>query len=189
MLPSSRRNTTLPLSGVRLALALAVCATVACCGSGSVPPSRYPDLTCQPGSFSAPDDQGALTTIPRQGANATVLEFWARWCTGCKASVLRAVARREAMASSGIELVLVGVLAQDDSIADARAVLASWGVDSPFIVDRKGTILRKYGISDMPAAVVLDRNGAIQWVSPEEDAGIGAAEAAAERARRAPCGG
>ncbi|MBN1612623.1 MAG: redoxin domain-containing protein [Polyangiaceae bacterium] len=110
-------------------------------------------------------------------------------CTGCKASVPRAVARREAMASSGIELVLVGVLAQDDSIADARAVLASWGVDSPFIVDRKGTILRKYGISDMPAAVVLDRSGAIQWVSPEEDAGIGAAEAAAERARRAPCGG
>jgi hypothetical protein len=91
------------------------------------------------------------------------------------------------MAADGIDLVLVGVLEQEESIQQAQAALRSWGVDAPFAVDRGGTVMRKYGLDGPPASVVLDATGAVRWISPSGETSPEAVLAAARQAAAGEC--
>ena len=62
--------------------------------------------------------------------------------------------------------VLVGVLADDESTADAERALASWGVRSAFLVDREGVSLRAAGINSLPSTLIVDANGQTLWRAP-----------------------
>jgi len=64
-----------------------------------------------------------------------------------------------------VRVVLLGVLEDDESVDDARAKLASWGVSEPFMIDRGGTLMRRFGFSELPASVVLDAQGNVRWTS------------------------
>jgi hypothetical protein len=64
--------------GVFLALSLLALGILACTPSEQrMPPSRHPELHCELGSFHAVDDGDQPVVIPRPGAFATVLDFWA----------------------------------------------------------------------------------------------------------------
>jgi hypothetical protein len=112
-----------------------------------------------------------------------VLDFWARWCRGCQNKLPKMLARRKTLEEMGIDLVLVGVVEPWGSVDENRATLEAWGASSPFLVDWSGALARSYGIRALPAAVVLDRQGAIRWVSPigrfRPDTVVAAAELAA----------
>ncbi|MBN1605171.1 MAG: TlpA family protein disulfide reductase [Polyangiaceae bacterium] len=172
-------------------LTVAVPAAVCSCGRppANVPPTRHPGLQCQAVSFSAPNDAGGLVTIPRSGARVTVLEFWATWCAPCAESLRSALTLQEKLETEGIDLVLVGVLEEGESVAGAGATLGEWGVSSPFIIDRGGTIVRQYGLDELPAIVVLDERGAIHWVSPPVPIDPEGLAAVARGALNNRCGG
>ena len=165
-------------------------ASVACTPTEQrMPPSRHPELHCEPGSFAAVDDEDQPVEIPRPRARATLLDFWASWCMTCRRSLPRMVALRHAFEQSGIDLVLVAVLEPGGSVDDARHVLESWGIRASFVVDPGGRLARRYRLRDLPAAVVLDRKGAIRWVSRPRALTPRVAEEAARLASRTPCSG
>ncbi len=144
------------------------------------------DGRCDPGGgFSAPDDSGNLVDVPDPSSRATVIELWARWCESCSAAVTQMLGRRNELAAEGIAVTLLGVLEQSESVDKARLVLASWGVREQFIIDRGGTIMRQYGIADLPAAVVLDKQGNVRWIGLQASASDTAA--AARQAAGEPC--
>ena len=116
--------------------------------------------------FSVPDDQGALVVVPAGSAKATVLDFWATSCAPCSRSVPTLASRAPTLSSQGIDLRLVGVLDEGESIDDARAVLTGWGVTQGFLVDRGGSLLRQLNIDSLPATMVLDDAGVVRWVAP-----------------------
>jgi hypothetical protein len=60
-------------------------------------------------------------------------------------------------------------------------------VGSPFLVDRGGSVMRKYGIGGPPATVVLDGSGAVRWVSPPGEVSPDVIREAARQAATA-CG-
>jgi thiol-disulfide isomerase/thioredoxin len=116
-------------------------------------------------SFVLPSDQGALVSVPVPGAHATVLDFFSPTCEPCKKKVPELLGRRDALAAKGVKVVLIAMLADSESTADARRALASWGADSPFLVDRGDTSKVEAGVTALPTTLVLDAGGRVRFRS------------------------
>jgi hypothetical protein len=117
---------------------------------------------------STPDANGALVALPRPGARATVVDFWATDCVPCKRSVPRLAAHATELKSDDIDVVFVGVLRDGESASDATAIFRSWGVFRPFLVDRGGALQNECRIDALPATLVLDGRGVVRWVAPAD---------------------
>lgn len=117
-------------------------------------------------SFSLPSDSGDLVTVPIAGARQTVLDFFGPTCEPCAKKVPALVGRRAEIEQHGGKLVLVAVLADGESTADAARALTKWGVRSPFLVDRAGVSLREAGVKDLPSTIIIDANGQTRWRAP-----------------------
>jgi thiol-disulfide isomerase/thioredoxin len=145
-------------------VALLFCLISAC--KQGIPASAANDKLGQPVSFSLPSNEGKLVSVPLAGAHATVLDFFGPNCEPCRKALPALYAERAALASHGAKLVLIAVLADNESTDDAQRALASWGVSAPFLVDREGTGRREAGVLDLPATLVLDERGVTKWAAP-----------------------
>ena len=149
------------LASVGMTLILGACGTSAAALSGG-------SLRARPVArgWQLRDDQGRAAPIPPKGAEQTVLYFWMPSCRACHRKLPRMGAVEPELERRHAQLVLVGVLAEEESERAARAVLASWGVDRPFVVDRGGSAWRSSGATTIPAILLLDAQGAVDWVAP-----------------------
>jgi thiol-disulfide isomerase/thioredoxin len=150
---------------------LALCSVLlAACGCAapvpSVPPSAPSDKLGKEIAFSLATNEGALVTVPISGARTTVLDFFAPTCAPCKKSLPELYAARDELAAQGARLVLVAVLGDGESSADAQRALESWGVHAPFLVDSGDTARREAGVTALPATLVLDARGTLRWSAP-----------------------
>jgi thiol-disulfide isomerase/thioredoxin len=119
-------------------------------------------------AFSLPDDLGALRSVPEPASKATVVDFWATFCKPCERSVPELAKRRTSLAAAGIELHFIGVLDRDESLSEAARVLASWGADTRFLVDRGGAVQRTLHVQLLPATLVLDNDGIARWLAGDK---------------------
>ena len=149
----------------RRSASLLVLLTVGGCGGpaavNSPSPASGPEV-----SFSLPSDTGDLVTVPLSGAQRTVLDFFGPTCEPCAKKVPELVGRRGEIEKHGGKLVLVAVLADGESTADAERALKKWGAPTPFLVDRAGVSLREAGVKDLPSTLVLDAQGHVRWRAP-----------------------
>lgn len=134
------------------------------CAGASTAPAAPPPLASGPEvSFSLPSDTGDLVTVPLPGAKHTVLDFFGPTCEPCAKKVPELVGRRAEIERHGGRLVLVAVLADGESTADAERALKKWGARTSFLVDRAGVSLREAGVKDLPSTIILDANGRTRW--------------------------
>jgi thiol-disulfide isomerase/thioredoxin len=90
-----------------------------------------------------------------------VLNFWASWCSPCRAEAKNLVAVAEATRADGV--VFVGVNIKDEPTPAKRFDEVN-GVPYPSIHDQKGEILlrfRKLVPQSPPTTLILDREGRI----------------------------
>ena len=144
---------------------LAVLVMAGCAPAPPPPSAPLPSLG-RAAAFSAPDDRGDLTRVPRAAARATVVELWATACEPCRKALPAFAAEAPRLEADGIAWVLVGVLEGGEPIQRARDALLSWGVGREFLVDRGGGVQRAFGLDALPAIVILDRAGVVRWVAP-----------------------
>ena len=116
-------------------------------------------------TFDLPSDAGALVTLPIAGSRATVVDAFAPTCEPCAKKLPELMARKAELDAAGATLVLVAVLAEDESADAATAGLTTWGVSSPFLVDRGNVLLRELGVRGLPATIVLDAAGHVRWTA------------------------
>jgi len=135
------------------------------CGHGALA-SAPNDKLGQPISFSLPTNEGALVSVPLPGAHVTVLDFFGPSCEPCRRALPALYAQRGSLAQQGAKLLLVAVLADNESTEDAARALATWGVNAVFLVDSAGTGLREAGVTQLPATLVLDDRGIAKWAAP-----------------------
>ena len=95
-----------------------------------------------------------------------MLDFFGPTCAPCKKKVPELLGKQDELRAKGATLLLVAVLADGESTADARKALASWGVNAPFLIDRDGTGRREVGVVSLPATIILDAAGSVRWVAP-----------------------
>jgi hypothetical protein len=131
-----------------------------------MPPSAAHPRLGLPAMFTLAGETGDMTMIPVASARATVVEFWATDCQTCKQGLPALVGKADAWKGEGIELVLVGVLRHDETTESAKAVLQSWGISRPFLVDRGGAIQAMLNVDKLPATLVLDAGGTLRWAAP-----------------------
>jgi protein-disulfide isomerase len=137
-----------------------------CAGAPAGPASAPNPMLGRAVTMALPSDQGALVHIPLPGAHATVLEFFSPTCVPCRQRVPAILAVREELEAKGAQLVLVAVLADSESSADAAAALEQWGAKSSFLVDNSAGARRDAGVEELPHTMIVDAAGGVVWVAP-----------------------
>jgi AhpC/TSA family len=140
--------------GVPLLLTQLLLASVACGQPRDAQQASGPRI-----AFSLSTSDGQRAAVPTVTASATVVEFFSPSCEPCSHKVPMVVAQEAAIQAKGARLMLVAVLADGESTADASAALRKWGVPRPFLVDDGNVARDVAGVTLLPAALVLDAQG------------------------------
>lgn len=100
--------------------------------------------------------------LSEQFGEVVILNFWATWCGSCRQEMplLDEIYTRYRRAG----LVLLSINIDED--ADGAAEMArTLGVSYPVLLDSRNEVARAYEIGTMPSTVLIDREGAIRYVS------------------------
>jgi thiol-disulfide isomerase/thioredoxin len=148
-----------------MALLLAACAAAAACSTG-VTSADSPALN-QVVNLGLTTEDGAPVALPTAGSRAAVLSFWAPECPSCRATIPALLNKRREIEAKGARIELVCVLGDGDSADNARAALSIWGIEQPFLIDRRGAAMTQIGARSLPAVAIVDARGALSWLAPD----------------------
>jgi thiol-disulfide isomerase/thioredoxin len=145
-------------------LALLVTCSCGARSSEATPAATSPGGPGQQVSYTLVSNDGELTRVPIPG-RITVLEYWAPTCKPCSETLPRVAAMRDALRARGAELVLVAILAGDESTALAEQTLVEWRIPGErFLIDRNEVSARSAAVRTLPTTQVLDGGGSLRWV-------------------------
>lgn len=105
-----------------------------------------------------------------------VLDFWASWCGPCVQSMPLVDEVVREFADRGVELLAVNL---EEPPEKARGLLDRLKLTVPVALDRDGAVAAKYGVTSIPQAVVIGRDGKVARLY------VGGGKAAAEALRAA----
>jgi peroxiredoxin/glutaredoxin len=140
------------LGRVRMAMGLGLVVLallVGACGSSSA--------TKAAPSFSAKTVAGGQVTSASFKGKATVLWFWAPWCTVCAAEAPGVMA--VAKANQG-NVTFVGVAGRG-KVPAMKTFVSKHGLTFESAVDSDGAIWADFGVAAQPAFAFIDRNGRV----------------------------
>ncbi len=109
-------------------------------------------------NFTLPSTAGSPVTLAKLRGHPVMLDFWASWCTNCKADMGLIASAARSYAGRGLRVVLVN---DQQSAQTARDFLRGLGVTLPSLLDRGGQVAQEYGLPGLPVAVFIRPNGEI----------------------------
>mgnify|MGYP000538859929 CR=1 FL=1 len=112
--------------------------------------------------FTLPEAGGGQVSLSRFiGKKPVLLIFWATWCPHCNESV-PAINR---MHSGPPTRDTLAILALDymESREKVRAFIERKKVAFPVLLDRSGSVARKYGVVGIPTYILIDRDGKVAY--------------------------
>lgn len=137
-----------------LALLLALAAPAGVLRGEPVPPTPAP-------AWSLKDPDGNPVTSGQFKGKVVVLDFWATWCTPCKAEIPGYVELQKKYAAEG--LVFVGVSVDQDGALIVRKFIKDYGINYTIVLAGDSDIQSAYGdISMIPTTFIIDRKGMIR---------------------------
>jgi len=107
--------------------------------------------------FSAGNLDGEPVRLSDFEGKVVVLDFWATWCVPCRIDLPRMDAIYREWRDAG--LVVLGV--NNEPVETASAYIKQHGYSFPVVRDPQNEIARRYQVSAIPTAVVIDREGRI----------------------------
>ena len=87
---------------------------------------------------------------------AVVLNFWATWCTPCKAEMPWFVDFQKEYGSQGLQIV--GVAMDDSAKEDIAKFAKDMGVNYPVVLGRESVATQYGGVDFLPTTFYIDRN-------------------------------
>ena len=120
------------------------------------------------GSFKGkPAPDFALQTLDGQTlklsdlrGKAVVLNFWATWCSPCKAEMPWFVDFQKQYAAQGLQIV--GVAMDDSAKEDIVKFAQQMGVNYPVVLGKESLADQYGGVEFLPTTFYIDRSGNIQ---------------------------
>ena len=103
------------------------------------------------------DLQGHPHRLSELRGQPVALDFWAPWCTVCRAEA-------STLSSLSHKMKVVSVALDYRSVAEVRAFMAKYGVDYPVLLGDE-EVARRFRITAFPTTYFLDAKGGIRHES------------------------
>ncbi len=129
-------------------------------------------------NFKRPTLAGTMVDTKELLGRVRVVKFFAEYCEPCK----RTLPKAQTLHERYDEVAFVGV-SEDERADSARALVGTYGLTFPVVMDRDNVLAGRFRVRDLPITFVIDKTGAVAWVGGPEHH-----EDALERALRAILG-
>ncbi len=125
-------------------------------GSGALP------LEGQPApDFTLKTLDGSTVTLSKLQGHPVLINFWASWCTPCRAEMPEIVRVYEAHKADGLVVLAINMTFQD-SLPEAQAFAKEFHMPFPVLLDDTGAVARDaYRVPVLPMSFFVDRKGVI----------------------------
>ncbi len=122
--------------------------------------------------FELRDAKGTVWRLSDLKGKVVFMNFWATWCTTCKAEMPYKESLFEMM--QGKPFQMLGMLFKDDP-ENLEQYYKIQRVSPPTLIDPDNEIARRYGLTGVPETFIIDKEGIIrerivgprEWDSPE----------------------
>lgn len=127
---------------------------------------------------------GTRTSLAAMRGQVVVVNFWATWCRPCQHELPELARLATDLASRGGKVIAVSI---DDDPRNVARFLKARAVRLPVACDGPQGLARDLDLKQVPLTLVLDRAGAVAWVSSRSDEeGLSETRAAVERTLAKP---
>ena len=106
--------------------------------------------------FSLPSTGGGNVALSQDLGHAVLIDFWATWCTNCRADMKLVAETAAQYKSQGLRVLLVDF---EEQRGTAVNFLKRLGIGLPSLLDRNGQVAQKYGVPGLPVAVFVNSQG------------------------------
>src|SRR5262245_32110674 len=104
---------------------------------------------------------GEQVSLAAARGKVVYLDFWASWCTPCRAALPAIEELRREFPPDSFTVLAVNLDREPEA---ARRFLAKSPVGYPSATDPEGRIPKSFGLETMPTSYLIDRNGVIRYV-------------------------
>ena len=120
------------------------------------PPFTLPELDGE----GDPHGEAATTVVLADlSGRVVLLDFWASWCAPCREALPFYSGLHRELSDRGLAVLAVNV---DEHVEDARGFLEGRTLAQPMVRDAGWQVARRYGVSVLPASVLIDRRGVVR---------------------------
>jgi thiol-disulfide isomerase/thioredoxin len=146
-----------PIALLTAVLATHANAAVSVPAIGSVPP-EFGGTTF----YNLPAGVAKITLADERG-KVVLIDFWATWCNPCVATIPHAVDLYRRFHAQGLEVIGH----TDASSENLDAFIAAKGI--PYIISVGPDIGGAFGVTEIPHAILIGRDGKVAWQGPPGD--------------------
>lgn len=122
--------------------------------------------------FELYDADGKLWKMSDQRGKVVFLNFWATWCTVCKAEMPLKESLYEKM--QGKPFQMFGILYRDNP-RNLKAYFQKHKISSPTLINMDDAVSKAFGITGVPETFIIDKEGIVrekivgpgEWDNPE----------------------
>ncbi len=112
-------------------------------------------------TFDLPDLEGRSITLAAYSGKVVLVDIWATWCVPCAESFPFYSELYRAQRDKGFEILAVSIDSETEAVKD---FLDRTPVPFKVLRDPNATLPERIGISTMPTAVLIGRDGRVRQV-------------------------
>ena len=133
------------------------------CSEKKGEPGKPPPVGVEVG-FLAPDFRiknlkGGLSTLSEQRGKVVLMNFWATWCTPCRAEMPSMEALYKKFDRKDFEILAVSIDTEGEPLV--HSFIGQFGFTFPVLLDPQFAVNDLYQIRVVPTSLLIDRRGVI----------------------------
>lgn len=117
-------------------------------------------------AFSLKTLDGGATSLSDHTGHPVLINFWASWCTPCRAEMPLLISAYQANQPAGLVVLAINLTDQERSTKDIQRFQAEFQMPFPVLLDSKGKVSKLYRLRGVPTSVFIGSDGVVRAVHP-----------------------